>query len=178
MLKKYYTLSSKGIELIQPFELNISKYINQKKVPSEEQLESLMIPRMMMKMIRDSTFFIDKYQDFIEENIILKPLDISEEDNISLKETKEIDRILQEIDDIKVNNFFLTNGQYDTYMKLWGEFVEKVHREVINCKLDTEDYQCTEKPKLVSHISLPIKELMSLERLLESKRKDKLELSE
>ncbi len=175
MLKKYYTLSSKGIELIQPFKLNISKYLNQKQVPSEEKIESLMIPRLVMKMIRDSTFFVDKYQDFIEENIILKPLEISEDDKTSSFDIEEIDGLLDEIDDIKVNHFFLTNGQHKKYMNLWDKFVEKIQNEVINCELDTTDYQCKEKPKLVSHMSLPIKELMTLERLIESKKKEQID---
>jgi len=175
MLKKYYTLSSKGIELIQPFKLNISSYLKLKKEPAEQQLESLMIPRLIMKMIRDSTFFIDKYQDYIEENIILKPLTSSKEEKISSKDVTNIEELLGEIDDINVNHFFLTNRQYEKYMKLWDKFVEKVQKEVINCKLDTSDYQCTEKPKLVSHMSLPIKELMTLERLIEAKRKEKIE---
>ncbi|MEE9410139.1 MAG: tetratricopeptide repeat protein [Candidatus Heimdallarchaeota archaeon] len=175
MLKKYYTLSSKGIELIQPFKLNMAEYFKQKKEPTEKQLESLMIPRLMMKMIRDTTFFVDKYQDFVEENLILKPLTESEEKEASTKDMKEVRDLFDEIDEITVNNFFLTNKQYKTYMKLWDEFVEKVQKEVINCKIDTTEYQSTEKPKLVSHLSLPIKELMTLERLLESKRKEKVE---
>ncbi|MCG3222717.1 MAG: tetratricopeptide repeat protein [Candidatus Heimdallarchaeota archaeon] len=175
MLKKYYMLSSKGLELIQPFKLNIANYLKQKKIPSEDQLESLMIPRLIMKMIRDSTFFVDKYQDFIEENIILKPLEGFEDKKTISEDVKEIEGLLSEIDDIEVNHFFLTNGQYKTYMKLWDEFVEKVQKEVISCKIETSDFQSTEKPKLVSHMTLPIKELMILERLLESKRKEKVE---
>ena len=175
MLKKFYTLSSKGVELIQPFKLDISEYIKHESEHFEKQLESLMIPRLIMKMIRDATFFVDKYQDFIEENIILEPLTSSEKKITNAEDQKEVQDLFDKIDDIKVNHFFFTNEQYNIYMKLWDDFVEKVQKEVISCKIDTEEYQSSEKPKLVSHLTLPIKELMSFERLLESKRKEKID---
>ncbi len=174
MLKKYYSLSSKGIELIQPLELNLKDNIRNNLEIIDKEHPFMMVPRLKMKMIRDSTLFVDKYQDYIEEVLTHNPLAQLEKNTVITNTNDEICNLFDESDEIKVNHFFLTDNQYDLYMKLWDDFVEKVQNEVVKTKPGTTENQCTEKPKLVSHLTLPIGKLMTLEQILEAQRKEKI----
>ncbi|MFX1538739.1 MAG: tetratricopeptide repeat protein, partial [Promethearchaeota archaeon] len=172
ILKKYYTIGSKGVELIKPFSMNILESLSKQEDQAASYIISLMIPRLIIKMIYDTTNFIDRYQHFLEEQILTGSLKPEGSNIIDDKKLEIIKNLFNKDDEIKINHLFLSEIQYKTYMKLWNEFNQKVQEEVFKGKLGTSKAQSTEKSKYISHITLPIKELMMLERYLNMKKKD------
>lgn len=174
MLKKYYVLSSKGKDLIQPLNTNIIDSIEQKEGQFKSFIDSFMIPRLMIKIIRDTTHLIDKYQNFLEEQVLLKP-DPKKDETDSKKELEKVKKLFNFTNEITLNHLFLSDNQYEKYMKLWKEFTEKVKNEVLIEEAVTSTIQTDEKSNYVAQITLPIKELLELEIYLEIKRKEKRE---
>ena len=56
-------------------------------------------------------------------------------------------------------------------MKLWNDFRKKVQDEILTTSIDSSEYHSVEKPNYVVHLSLPIRDLIDLERFLEEKRR-------
>lgn len=171
MLKKYYVLSSKGNDLIQPLNTNIIDTLEQKEGQFKSFIDSFMIPRLMIKIIRDTTLLIDKYQYFLEEQVLLKPLDSKKDETASKNELEKVKKFFNFNDEITMNHLFLSDNQYEKYMKLWKEFTEKVKNEILIEEAGTSTIQTVEKSNYVAQITLPIKELLELEIYLEMKRK-------
>ncbi len=172
MLKKYYTLGEKGIELLQPFSFDIHESIDQEKVQSSVSIDSLMIPRLMIKTIRDTTFLIDDYQDFLEEQFILKPLKSMENKKLDKKDIEKVKKLFSEGDEIKISHLFLTEKQFKIYLELWKEFNVKVQNEVLEDRIDSPSKIEKEKSKYVANICLPIQDMLILERYLSKKKKE------
>lgn len=172
MLKKYYALSSQGEELLKPFSCNLLESVNRKPDLSKSFIEEFMIPRLMVKMLQDTTFLINDYQNFIEEQVILKPITASKLSITEKKDLEEAKKFFNPENEININHFFLTDEQYKIYIKLWKDFNSKVKKEVI---LNNPQSRSTsvEKPKYVAHITLPLKEMLDLKGYLEKKRLEK-----
>ncbi|NPD88950.1 MAG: tetratricopeptide repeat protein [Asgard group archaeon] len=152
MLKKYYSLGEKGMELIQRFNLNIIESISEGEKEGKSILDTQMTPRLLTKMIRDVTYLIDKGQNFVEEHILTQSFDNHSER-------------------IYIDSLFLTKKQYKIYIKLWDEFREKVQNEVISENTDSPMYHSIEKPTYIAHLALPLRDLIDLERFLEERRR-------
>ncbi len=176
MLKKYYGLGSKGRELLRSLELNICDCIRRKEEDSESIIDALMKPRLIMKLIRDATFLVDNFQNFLDEQVILKPL--SSSSDITPKDLDHVKKMFSDTKSINVDHFYLTEKQYEEYRKLWEEFNNRVKTEIIQDDINSSSYQSVEKPIYISHINLPIKDLMALERYLSTKRKKQDNLQE
>ncbi|MHA1345871.1 MAG: tetratricopeptide repeat protein [Candidatus Heimdallarchaeaceae archaeon] len=169
MLKKYYRLGSKGRELLQSLELNICDCIKRKEEDTESIIDTLMKPRLIMKLIRDTTFLVDNFQNFLDEQVILKPLGSTSD--ITQKDLDHVKEMFSNSECINIDHYFLTEKQYEEYQKLWREFNKRVKTEIIQGDIESSIYHSVEKPIYISHINLPIKDLMALERYLSTKRK-------
>ncbi|MCK5409502.1 MAG: hypothetical protein KAJ30_04495, partial [Candidatus Heimdallarchaeota archaeon] len=169
MLKKYYRLGSQGRELLQSLDLNICDCIRRKEEDAESIIDALMKPRLIMKLIRDTTFLVDNFQNFLDEQIIFKPLGSSSD--ITQKDLNHVKEMFSDSKSINIDHYFLTEKQYERYQKLWREFNKRVKTEIIQDDINSSIYHSVEKPIYVSHINLPIKDLMALERYLSAKRK-------
>jgi DNA-binding transcriptional ArsR family regulator len=170
MLKKYYSLGEKGIELIYSFHLNILRTINEGVKEERTILDTQTTPRLLTKMIRDATFMIDKSQNFVEEHVLSQSLDKTEITKQE-KALEEVKRCLKDSEEIRIDNLFLTKKQYRTYMKLWKEFQEKIKKEVIDVNIDSAAYHSVEKPNYIVHLALPLRDLIDLEIFIEEKRR-------
>lgn len=171
MLKKYYSLGEKGLELIQRFDLNILESISKGKEENKSILDTQMTPRLLTKMIRDITYLIDKSQNFVEEHILNHSFNSSEEVKKLNSELETASKYLKDSEEIKIDNLFLSKKQYKAYMKLWNEFRKKVQDEILTTNIDSSEYHSLEKPNYIVHLSLPIRDLLDLERFLEEKRR-------
>ncbi|MHA1551779.1 MAG: tetratricopeptide repeat protein [Candidatus Heimdallarchaeaceae archaeon] len=169
MLKKYYRLGSRGRELLQSLDLNICDCIRRKEEDAESIIDALMKPRLIMKLIRDTTFLVDNFQNFLDEQVILKPL--SSSSDITQKDLDHVKDMFSNSNSINIDHYFLTEKQYEEYQKLWREFNKRVKTEIIQEDINSSIYHSVEKPIYISHINLPIKDLMALERYLSTKRK-------
>ncbi|MBY9000152.1 MAG: tetratricopeptide repeat protein [Candidatus Heimdallarchaeota archaeon] len=171
MLKKFYRLGSKGLELLQPLNLNIYDCIKRKEEDADSIIDALMKPRLTMKIIRDITFLVDNFQNFLDELVILEPLSSSSTD-VTQKDLNHVKEMFRDIESINIEHMFLTEEQYTEYQKLWEEFNQKVKTKIMQEDINSSMYHSVEKPIYVSHLHIPIKDLMDLERYLSSKRKD------
>ncbi len=171
MLKKYYSLGEKGIELIQRFDLDILESISKGKEESKSILDTQMTPRLLTKMIRDVTYLIDKSQNFVEEQILTHSFNSSDEIEKRSNELEVASKCIKDSEEIKIDNLFLTEKQYKAYMMLWKEFRDKVQDEILTVNIDSSEYHSVEKPNYIVHLSLPIRDLIDLERFLEEKRR-------
>jgi tetratricopeptide (TPR) repeat protein/DNA-binding HxlR family transcriptional regulator len=176
MLKKYYRLGSRGRELLQPLNLNICDCIRRKEEDAESIIDALMKPRLIMKLIRDTTFLVDNFQNFLDEHVILKPLGSSSD--ITQKDLNNVKEMFSDSKSINIDHYFLTEKQYEEYQKLWREFDRRVKTEIIQDDINSSSYHSVEKPIYISHINLPIKDLMTLERYLTTKRKKQVNKKE
>lgn len=170
MLKKYYRLGSRGRDLLQSLDLNICDCIRRKEEDAESIIDALMKPRLIMKLIRDTTFLVDNFQNFLDEQVILKPL--SSSSDITQKDLDQVKEMFSNSKSINIDHYFLTEKQYEEYQKLWREFNKRVKTEIIQDDINSSSYHSIEKPIYISHINLPIKDLMALERYLSTKRKN------
>ena len=170
MLKKYYRLGSKGLELLQPLDLNICDCITRKEEDSESIIDALMKPRLIMKIIRDTTLLVDNFQNFLDEQVILEPLSSASTD-VTQKDLSLVKDMFRDIESVNIEHMFLTEQQYEKYQKLLEEFNQKVKSEIIQEDINSSKYHSVEKPIYVAHMCIPIKDLMDLERYLSTKRK-------
>ncbi len=175
MLKKFYRLGSKGLELLQPLNLNICDCIKRKEQDAESIIDALMKPRLIMKIIRDTTFLVDNFQNFLDEQVILEPLS-SSSTYVTQKDLDHVKDMFSDIESINIEHMFLTEQQYEVYQKLWEEFYQQVETEIIQKDFNSSEYHSVEKPIYVAHIRIPIKDLMDLERYLSTKRRNQNKL--
>ena len=163
MLKKYYTLGSKGLELIKPLDIQLCNSLNLEVHETDILIDNLMKPRLFLKIIRDMTNLTDNFQNFLEEQVFLKSSEIkkNEKDAILLKDVK---KLLGETTDVHIDQFLLTEKQHKIYRKLWQEFTHKIQTEVIQEDITSPRYHSKEKPIYIANITLPLKDLMALER--------------
>ena len=171
MLKKYFTLGEKGMELIQKFDLNILESISKGKEENKSILDTQITPRLLTKMIRDVTYLIDKSQNFVEEQILNSSLSNPKEIEKLSRELETASKYIKDSEEIKIDNLFLTKKQYKAYMKLWNEFRGKIQDEILSTNIDSSEYHSAEKPNYVVHLSIPIRDLIELERFLDEKRR-------
>ncbi|MHA1198715.1 MAG: tetratricopeptide repeat protein [Candidatus Heimdallarchaeaceae archaeon] len=172
MLKKYYTLGDMGIELLRPLNINLGDSLSVEVNDTDILIDNLMKPRLLLKIIRDTTNLIDNFQNFLEEQVFLKSSDSKkkERDVILLNDVKNI---FGKTTDVQVDQFFLTEKQYQTYKEMWKEFSEKIRSEVIVDGITSPEYHSKEKPIYVANLVLPINEMMALERYQIKQRKIK-----
>ncbi len=170
MLKKYYSLGNKGFELLQPLNLELYNSLNLKETNSDHLVDTLMKPRLLTKIIRDATILTDNFQNFFEEQVLMKPSKPTDE-GLSDKNLEDVKKIFSQSIDVQVEQFLLSEKQYQTYKKLWKEFSEKIKSEIIKENIDSAEYHATEKPIYVANLVLPISDLMELERYQLKKRK-------
>ncbi len=167
MLKKYYTIGSKAEELIKPFNTKIISSLENIDEQFTNQYISTLIPRLMVKMIQDTILLIDNYQHLIEEQVIAKSMKAEKSEVEEDKKLEIIKSFFDQDDEIRINQLFLTENQYKTYLKLWNGFNKKIKEQILNDKQIP-----TAKSRYIAHITIPIKELMMLERLQNKKNKD------
>jgi tetratricopeptide (TPR) repeat protein len=172
MLKKYYTLGSRGREILQSFTLNICESVKRKEDIEDSLIEVLFLPRLKMKMLRDFTYLIDNYQDFLEERVILGSIDGSSKDTATKKGMDAVQKQFTDFDEIKIDQHLLTEEQYEKYLKLRKEFDDKFQKEILEKSQKVSEEDNIEKPKYIAHISLPIKEMITFERYMHALRKD------
>ncbi|MCE7741121.1 MAG: tetratricopeptide repeat protein [Candidatus Heimdallarchaeota archaeon] len=172
MLKKYYTLGDMGIELLRPLSIKLCDSLNVEVNDTNILIDNLMKPRLLLKIIRDTTNLIDNFQNFLEEQVFLKSSDSKkkERDVVLLNDVK---KIFGKTTDVQVDQFFLTEKQYQTYKKMWKEFSEKIRSEVVVEDITSPEYHSKEKPIYVANLVLPINEMMALERYQLKQRKIK-----
>lgn len=170
MLKKYYSLGNRGLDLIKPLNMKLCDCIKVEGNDTDYFINNLMKPRLLLKIIRDMTNFIDIFQDFLEEQIFLKP----SESKVKNKETvvlKDIRKMITESSDIQIEQYLLTEKQYKIYKEYWKECRKKIQDEVIKEEIGSLKYHSEEKPIYVANLILPIKELMALERYFHKNKK-------
>jgi tetratricopeptide (TPR) repeat protein len=168
MLKKYYSLDSQGKELLQPLNVNILESTNQQYDLSKPLINSLMIPRLMTKITKDSLEYLDMYQSYLEDQYLLKPEEASSEARSKSINNDIVKSIFRKNNEINIQHFFLSDEQYKNYMKLWREFEEKLTEEVFN-----QEKEKQEKSTYVTHLSLPLKEMIMLESSIKDIEKKK-----
>lgn len=176
MLKKFYRLGSKGLELLQPLNLNICDCIKTKEEDAESIIDALMKPRLIIKIIRDTTMLVDNFQNFLDEQVILEPL--SSSTDVTQKDLDHVKDMFSDTESINIEHMFLTDQQYEVYQKLWEEFYQEVKTKIIQEDVNSSEYHSVEKPIYVAHMRIPIKDLMDLERYLSTKRKKQIRSEE
>lgn len=170
MLKKYYTLGTKGLELLKPLRIQLCDSLSVENSDPDILIDNLMKPRLLLKIIRDTTNLTDNFQDFLEEQVFLKPTGKKQIEN-NASRLKDVKKILGETTDVSVYQFLLTEKQYKIYKKYWKEFSEKIQKEVIVEDINSPKYHSIEKPIYVANITLPLNDLMALERYQLKKQK-------
>ncbi|MHA1222086.1 MAG: tetratricopeptide repeat protein [Candidatus Heimdallarchaeaceae archaeon] len=179
ILKKYYILGKKGTMLIKPFQQQFET--KEIKIDEKDNLDffvdNMMIPRLLTRMIRDVSNLIENYQNYYEETFLFQPLKVQktkEEDSGKAKDSDEIKKISNNCESkIRIEHLFLTDSQLKKYLEIRQEFLERVRTEVLQSELDSSIYLSTEKPNLVTQISIPFERLLNLERALKKREKRK-----
>ncbi|OLS29067.1 MAG: hypothetical protein HeimC2_02620 [Candidatus Heimdallarchaeota archaeon LC_2] len=182
MLKKFYSLSQQGKELMQPFTMKILNNFKPEMDISNDFDQNLMLPRMFIKLNRDIIGYFTLYQNFVENQIMLNPFKTNVSSKLlSKQELNSVAKIFDEQDELTINHVFLTDNQYNKYQKLYKEFQEKIQKELLSDFDDVTNGTEKEKTKCITNITLPIKKLMDLESYLKyrerktkSKNKEKV----
>lgn len=167
MLKKYYSLGTKGVELLTSLTLNIVDSFGEEKLENDELLKSMIKPRLTTKIIGDVTQLIDNFQQFLEQNVLLETLESPNAKNLSNKEMKQLINIFDENSELFIDQLFLSTKQYQQYLELWKEFQGKVKEEIL------QDSSADKKSKYVLQVCVPLEELIEFKRTINSIRKDR-----
>ncbi len=170
MLKKYYSLGPKGLDLLEPLNMNLCECLKNEEGHDDYLIGSLMKPRLLTRIIRDATFLTDNFQNFLEEQVIMKSSDSSKKVNNS-RTVNEAKNLLHHSDMVQIEQFLLSENQYQKYKELWKEFSEKVRTEIIKENVNSPKFHSTEKPFYVTNLVVPLNDLMALERHQLKKRK-------